>query len=52
VAGAAAGRWIDEKLGTGIVFSLILICLGIAGGIVGAYRLVVAVQKKTNRRQR
>jgi len=50
VMGAAAGRWIDDKLGTGIVFTLILICLGIAGGVLGAYRLVAAVQKKTNRK--
>lgn len=52
VAGAAGGRWIDEKLGTGFIFTLILLCLGIAAGILGAYRLVAAVQKTTNRKHR
>ena len=46
VLGVAAGHWIDGKLGTGMVFSLILLIIGIAGGITGAYRLVAAVVKR------
>lgn len=46
VLGAFAGRWLDGKLGTGIIFFLILLCLGIAGGFVGAYRQIITVTKK------
>jgi F0F1-type ATP synthase assembly protein I len=46
VLGALAGHWIDGKLGTGTIFFLILLCLGIAGGVTGAYRLVMLVAKQ------
>lgn len=46
VLGAVTGHWIDGKLGTGMIFFLILLCLGIAGGIAGAYHLVIALGKK------
>jgi len=42
---ALAGRWLDDKLGTGMIFFVILLCLGIAGGTVGAYRLIKAITK-------
>lgn len=45
VLGAMAGRWLDGKFGTGIVFSMLLLFLGIGGGIAGAYHLVTAVIK-------
>lgn len=45
VLGAAAGHWLDEKLGTKVIFFLILLCLGIAGGFAGAYRQITAVSK-------
>jgi ATP synthase protein I len=37
VLGAWAGHWIDQKLGTGIIFFLILLFVGIASGFYGAY---------------
>lgn len=46
VLGALAGRWIDEKLGTGMIFFLILFCLGIAGGFTAAYHQIIAVIKR------
>lgn len=46
VLGAYAGHWIDGKLGTGVIFSIILLFVGIAGGIVGAYRQVMMITKK------
>lgn len=46
VLGAFGGHWLDGKLGTGIIFSIILLCAGIAGGIFGAYRQVMMVTKK------
>ncbi len=46
VLGSAGGHWIDEKLGTGMVFSLILLLFGIAGGIYGAYNLITVISKK------
>ncbi|MDD3168049.1 MAG: AtpZ/AtpI family protein [Eubacteriales bacterium] len=49
VLGAVAGHWIDGKLGTGMIFLLILLCLGIAGGIIGAYRQIMLVTKHKNR---
>lgn len=47
--GAVAGHWIDGKLGTGIIFFLILLCLGIAGGFMGAYRQIITVGRKENK---
>lgn len=46
VLGALAGHWIDGKLDTGMIFFLILLCLGIAGGLYGAYNQVVMVVKR------
>ncbi|MEL7658034.1 MAG: AtpZ/AtpI family protein, partial [Bacillota bacterium] len=37
VLGAYAGHWLDGKLGTGMIFTVILLCLGIAGGVFNAY---------------
>lgn len=37
VLGAAAGHWIDGKLGTGIIFFLILLFVGIASGFYAAF---------------
>lgn len=46
VLGAIVGHWLDGKLGTGIIFFLILFCLGIAGGIFNAYKLIMTIDKK------
>lgn len=46
VLGAVAGHWLDGKLGTGMIFFLILLCLGIVGGFVGAYQQIIMVTKK------
>lgn len=46
ILGALAGHWLDGKLGTGMLFFVILLCLGIAGGFVGAYRQVMLISKK------
>lgn len=40
ILGAVCGHWLDEKLGTGMIFFLILICLGIAGGFISAYHQI------------
>lgn len=45
VLGAVAGHWLDGKFGTGIIFFLILLCLGIAGGLISAYRQIMTVVK-------
>ena len=45
VLGAAAGHWLDEKFGTGIIFFLILLFTGIAGGFYGAYNQITSVIK-------
>lgn len=46
VLGAMAGHWLDVKFGTGRIFSILLLLIGIAGGIAGAWNLVTAVTKK------
>jgi len=46
VLGAYAGQWIDRKLGTGMIFFLILLLLGIAGGAYGAYKQFLLITKK------
>jgi ATP synthase protein I len=50
VLGALAGHWLDGKLGTGIIFFLTLFCLGIAGGIFNAYKLINTIEKKNNKK--
>ncbi len=45
VLGAVAGHWLDGKFGTGMIFFLILLCLGIAGGFISAYRQIMTVVK-------
>lgn len=40
VLGAVAGRFLDEKLHTGMLLSIILLAVGIAVGISGAYGMV------------
>mgnify|MGYP000876729211 CR=1 FL=1 len=46
VLGALAGHWLDEKFGTGIIFFLILLFLGIGGGIMGAYKQIIEIGKR------
>jgi ATP synthase protein I len=46
VLGAVAGHWIDGKLNTGMVFFLVLVCLGVVGGLAGAYRQVMTLGKR------
>lgn len=43
--GAIGGHWLDEKLGTKVLFLILLLCLGIVGGIAGAYRQITVVTK-------
>lgn len=40
VLGAVAGRWLDGKLHTDMIFSIILLVIGIVVGITGAYGMV------------
>ncbi|MGI6751633.1 MAG: AtpZ/AtpI family protein [Anaerovoracaceae bacterium] len=40
VLGVLAGRWLDGKLHTGMLFSIILLLVGIATGASGAYGMV------------
>ncbi|QOX64755.1 AtpZ/AtpI family protein [Anoxybacterium hadale] len=47
--GAIGGHWLDEKFGTKVVFLILLVCLGIVGGIAGAYRQITAVTKKKSK---
>jgi Uncharacterized protein conserved in bacteria len=54
ILGALAGHWLDGKLGTGMIFLLILLCLGIAGGFYGAYRQMTILggwKKQTEKKQ-
>lgn len=46
IFGALAGHWLDGKLGTGMIFLVVLLCLGIAAGFMGAYHQIMAVTKK------
>lgn len=40
VLGALAGRWLDDKFGTDKIFFIILLVLGVAVGVSGAYGMV------------
>ena len=41
VAGLLVGLWLDQLLGTGVAMTIGLLLLGIAGGAVAVYRLVM-----------
>ena len=45
ILGAAAGHWLDEKFETGILFFLILLLAGIAGGFYSAYDQIMTIMK-------
>ena len=45
ILGAAGGHWLDEKFGTGILFFLILLLAGIAGGFYSAYDQITTIMK-------
>ena len=45
VLGAILGNFIDNKLGTGSIVSIILILLGVAIGFKSAYSLIMRVLK-------
>ncbi|MEI8217240.1 MAG: AtpZ/AtpI family protein [Eubacteriales bacterium] len=45
VLGAILGNFIDNKLGTGSIASIILILLGVAIGFKSAYSLIMRVLK-------
>ncbi len=46
ILGAAAGNWLDKKIGTDIVFFVIFLLLGIGGGIFSAYAQIQRMNKK------
>jgi F0F1-type ATP synthase assembly protein I len=50
ILGALAGHWLDGKFGTRVIFLLIFVCLGVTGGIAGAYRQITMVTKGKERR--
>jgi ATP synthase protein I len=47
VLGYFAGQWLDGRLGTGILFTLIGVLLGLVGSAVNTVRLYRALMRKT-----
>ena len=43
VAGILGGRWLDDLLDTGVVFTLIGLALGLTMAFVGMYRMLARV---------
>lgn len=43
---ALLGHWIDSKLGTGVIFLVVLTIFGFVAGIFGAYRQYMDLIKK------
>lgn len=48
VFGAVLGHWIDNKLGTRMLFLIILLIFGVFAGLMGAYNQVMNVTKRKN----
>lgn len=46
VLGVLAGHWLDERLGTKILFLILLACMGIGAGMMGAYHQIMSVTKR------
>jgi F0F1-type ATP synthase assembly protein I len=47
VLGYFAGQWIDDRLKTGIIFTLIGVLLGLVGAAMNTVRLYRALMRKT-----
>ena len=43
VAGILGGRWLDDRLGTEVVFTLIGLALGLILAFIGMYRMLARV---------
>jgi len=48
VLGYFAGHWLDDRLNTGIIFSLIGVLLGLVAAMVNTVRLYRALLRKTS----
>ncbi len=49
LAGLLVGLYVDRLLGTGYVMSVVLLLIGIGGGMVAVYRLVMkAITARSN----
>ena len=49
---ALFGVWIDKRVGTKWIFSVIFILLGIASGFLNAYRLIMSVNKTEKKEEK
>ena len=47
VLGYFVGQWLDGRLGTGIIFTLIGVLLGLVGAVLNTMRLYRALMRKT-----
>ncbi|MBC7236823.1 MAG: AtpZ/AtpI family protein [Chloroflexi bacterium] len=52
VIGVAVGLYVDRRLGTGIIVTLILVLSGLAAGLLGALRLTQARREKFDEKGR
>ena len=41
--GALAGVWLDGRLGSGPILTIVGLCVGIALAVIGMYRMLMAV---------
>ncbi len=48
VLGYFAGHWLDDRLGTGIIFTLIGVLLGLVAAITNTVRLFRALLRKSS----
>jgi F0F1-type ATP synthase assembly protein I len=48
VLGYLAGHWLDDRLNTGIIFTLIGVLLGLVGSVMNTVRLYRAVMRKNS----
>lgn len=47
VLGYLAGHWIDDRLNTGIIFTLIGVLVGLVAAVLNTVRLYTALMRKT-----
>jgi F0F1-type ATP synthase assembly protein I len=48
VLGYFAGHWLDDRLNTAIIFTLIGVLLGLVGSVINTVRLYRALMRKTS----
>ena len=49
IMGLLLGLWLDGKFGTGVLFSISFLIIGLGGGFIASFRLINELEKRDRR---